>query len=548
MEDSQNDSMQDATNYGGFARGSVVFEKFKVVDVLGSGGMGTVYKVEQLDLRRELALKVLNTRYTEGNAVLRFQNEAKAVSKFTHANIARIFDFGIAKDSQPYMVMELINGVTLQKLLAREPMAIGTVLYIFMDVADALEHAHQKGIIHRDIKPSNIMLEPQEEHSDRVRVLDFGLAKRTDDTADGALTRPGDVIGSPLYMSPEMAQGIPATSKSDLYSMGCVMFHCLTGKPPFRGDTALETLTMHQKAPVPNVRSEMNDPDLCVSKELAQLVEQLLAKDPDKRPASAGFVRIELLRLNQKLFDDMAKDIVVPPGVTAGGANAGGNLKVRIAFGLGILIAVFATIAFSTVVLRPAPLETLSDVVISSTHDMNVDEMEKQMGPGAPIEQAIALGGEAAVLEKRNLTDDQLKIMMGAEGKKTVSLRDNPAVTDEALKYIKHLPVKRLFLDRTSVKTLDALKEMNELNDVRLSETQITDDSLKNLKCKKLYMLSLRGTQVSYKGVKELMTRIPRLKKIEVTDTKISPQQLEKLKTEFPERKIVDFVEEPLPF
>jgi serine/threonine-protein kinase len=216
--------------------------------------MGVIYKARHLILNKFVAIKTLHTHLVSPSAIRRFQVEGKAESLLSHPNIVSFHDLGVTQSGQPYIIMEYIDGETLAEVLRREgQLPLPRFLKIFWQICDGLSLAHKKSILHRDIKPTNIML-VHDRGEDEVRIMDFGIAKMMDDTTAGAqqITKTGDMVGSPIYMSPEQARGLQTDQRSDLYSLGCVMYESLTGSPPFHGNTALDTVLMHlDSKPVP---------------------------------------------------------------------------------------------------------------------------------------------------------------------------------------------------------------------------------------------------------------------------------------------------------
>lgn len=273
-------------------------DKYEILDTIGSGGMGTVYRVRQVFLNKVYALKVIPADMLTDQLVTRFQQEAKMMAALDHQNLGRIVDFGLFKN-QPFMVMEFIDGVPLSKMIATAPLSSEESIEIFSQVLNGLAHAHKRSILHRDIKPSNIMVvtadRPDERgHVDRKAILvDFGIAKKLDsndvnsiaNSRAQALTKTGEMIGSPLYMSPEQARGEALSERSDLYSLGCALFECLTGSAPFVGKTIVDTLISHMEAAPPTLREASLGRDFTAGVERA--TRMLLAKDPIDRYHSA---------------------------------------------------------------------------------------------------------------------------------------------------------------------------------------------------------------------------------------------------------------------
>src|SRR6185437_6789373 len=221
--------------------GCTIAGRFDIEFLIGSGGMGNVYKATQRLVEREVAVKILHSeKLNKRDAVLRFQQEARAAAALSHNNIVGFFDFGLTEDNVPFIVMDYIQGVSLFEMLKQNTLTADRCTKIFAQVCDALQHAHDKGVIHRDIKPSNIMLVKTPEQDDLVKILDFGIAKLLPQyhaTNRVTLTQTGELFGSPQYMSPEQFAGQPLDARSDMYSVGCVMYESLTGRAPVMGDS-----------------------------------------------------------------------------------------------------------------------------------------------------------------------------------------------------------------------------------------------------------------------------------------------------------------------
>lgn len=283
---------------------TILFEKFRVIKLLGRGGMGSVYQVQHLHLRTEYALKCLNKQQQNDASWRRFENEARASNKLDHPNLIKVHDSGLLPDGQPYFVMDLVNGVTLADEIRKTGrLPVQTVLKLFIQVGFALSYAHERGVIHRDIKPTNIMLVNNKDGtlSNSVKVVDFGIAKLTgqDEFNQQTLTRTGEIFGSPLYMSPEQCMGVSVDHRSDLYSLGCVMYEALTGAPPVVGDNALSTMMKHQtEKPLSLKQASLG---LEFAEQLELLVQKLLEKDPKDRYSNASLLTADLVALEQNL-------------------------------------------------------------------------------------------------------------------------------------------------------------------------------------------------------------------------------------------------------
>ena len=257
-------------------------------------------------LNKDFALKTLNPVHVTETTALRLRKEAQAASKLTHPNLVRAIDFGMINASQPFLVMELVEGRTLAEHLKEHgKLTVKTALQIFIPIAQALAYAHRQGIVHRDLKPSNVMLTTDTTKPGQLipKVVDFGIAKIQFDDASQALTltSTGDVFGTPLYMSPEQCAGTAVDTRSDIYSFGCMLFEALTGAPPFQGRTALEVMMQHGAAPLPSLKEASLGEKF--APELETIIELLLAKQPQDRYPNAERLAEDLSYFEQGDFE-----------------------------------------------------------------------------------------------------------------------------------------------------------------------------------------------------------------------------------------------------
>ncbi|MBY0548307.1 MAG: serine/threonine protein kinase [Candidatus Obscuribacterales bacterium] len=277
-----------STNTQIIAPDTLLEGRFRIVSLIASGGMATVYLAEHQTLQEKVAVKILDRGLTEsGTELQRFKHEAKTLQRIAHRNVVRVHSFGLT-DGKPYMVMEYIDGKPLDKELKENGrLELNRVLAIFKEVCAGLQAAHDEQIMHRDLKPSNILLA-----NDCVKLVDFGIAKPTSASQiQQQYTATGVLTGTPLYMSPERCKSLPEDSRSDIYSLGCVLFECLTGQPPFSGESPLSVLSqqLNDEATVP-AQFRATSPIWAV-------VRRCMAKKPEGRYASAAELAAALSKI-----------------------------------------------------------------------------------------------------------------------------------------------------------------------------------------------------------------------------------------------------------
>jgi Tfp pilus assembly protein PilF/predicted Ser/Thr protein kinase len=314
---------------------------FELHELLGEGAMGKVYRAIDLELERPVAIKVLGARTVNDPAFIeRFKREARLAAQLNHPHIATIYAFG-EENGEAYIAMEFVEGETLTERLARGPLPLAEVRKFGRQTAAALAVAHEKGIVHRDIKPGNLMINRQGE----LKVMDFGVARRSGETE---LTMAGSLIGTANIMAPELVRGGAATPAADLFSLGCVLYEMLTGRPAFEGETALAILfrvANDEPEALENLRTE-------TPPELRDLVKGLLIKDPERRLGPASAV-LERLGDNATLPPGGtlvlpaggAGTLVLPTGVTIPKPDAGRRRRVARLIMAGLVLVVAVTMA-----------------------------------------------------------------------------------------------------------------------------------------------------------------------------------------------------------
>ena len=300
--------------------GKLLGERFQVQDLIGQGGSGTIYRAEHVTLRRRVAIKVLHTELSRDDlAVERFRREATTVADIDNEHIVEIHDFGRTPDGRLYMAMELLEGETLDTVLAREKqLSVERTADVLSQVGEALMEAHAIGYVHRDLRPRNIYLTSRRGKANFVKLLDFGLAKLVEtDTQGAASTSLGMTFGDPRYMSPEQARGDRIDRRADIYQLGCVAYEMLTGAVPFSGSRVFDILTKQvteSPAPLPDKRAG-------IPLWMEAAVAKMLAKDPDNRFATTTRMVEALkrgLETGEVMEDEIARrrESVPPPSVS----------------------------------------------------------------------------------------------------------------------------------------------------------------------------------------------------------------------------------------
>lgn len=292
--------------------GHTLSDRYEVIEVLGKGGMGVVYKGRRTQINKFVAIKVLKTALIEDEVSLkRFEQEAIASANLDDPHLISVYDFGYGPSGEPYLVMDFLEGKSLEDVIERQgPISLDRFLHIFNQACQALSYIHTRNIIHRDLKPSNIMLVKTQSSDEFVKLVDFGIAKviGDDQRLMQKLTATGQSFGSPLYMSPEQCMGREVDVRSDIYSLGCVMFEALTGRTPIAGENALQTVFMHINAP-PLMLNQAG-PGLTHPPRVQELIMRCLEKDPDKRFQSASEIGIILTEMSQGEYGNLVSHIV----------------------------------------------------------------------------------------------------------------------------------------------------------------------------------------------------------------------------------------------
>jgi hypothetical protein len=475
---------------------------YRIVGELGRGGMGTVYEAENNLTNKRVALKVITAQYAgDAHARARFLLEARAVAKVEHPNVVPILHVG-DDSGRLFIVMPLLKGETLDARLKREKkLPPAEVARIGREVAAGLAAAHGVGLIHRDIKPANIWLDAD---TGRARILDFGLAKPLDRAdPENALTNTGEIVGTVYYMAPEQAEGRPLDVRTDLFSLGCVLYQAATGRRPFGGDTKLAILIAVTKdtPPVP----ESLAPDL--PPYLAGTIRELIEKKPERRLASAN-----------EVIDHLTEPAAAPAVAPATSRSRKG---IAVALALLALVAVAATVV---VIIRDKNGKAVASIEVP-------DGGKAEIVPGTPGVTPTVATVDREIAEWILKRGGVCAIRVSVEGqpgwREIARIADLPSTEFR----IKHVMVADDWgATDDDIARIAKLPDLRELRISRASD--LTDKAFKHLRGSKITALSLTGTPISGAALTELKT-IPTLTALGLSGTRVTDIEIARL-AEFP--------------
>lgn len=473
--------------------------------------MGEVYKAHDSILAIDVAIKILPSSLAELGAA-RLQREAIALAKLKHQNIARVIDFANTEDGSPYMVMEYLEGQTLDKLIKQEEkLSLQTVINIFKQICLGMEYAHSQGIIHRDLKPSNIIVLNQDSKEPLVKILDFGVAKVASENQ--RLTATDVIVGSPLYMSPEQALGETDKPATDIYSLGCLMFEVLTGVPPIKGPTALDTLSMHRNSAPPLISEISSSYDFPVR--LIELVDRCLRKDPTQRPQSALEIDEEL----DQLWNPIKSDSISQTEKT-NNKEKKSPLKIAVIFSIvsgiivcsGIMISLWNTKP-NKPVIKPEiekPEQKISDSKLFEP-EQKFKLKDKTVSSAAPLKDADLKEIQNWDIDTLSTTNSKLSgsglEFISDKNMKEIKLikslfRDENSYLLPKFKSLATLHLESNYLSDNSI---ESVAQCDSLETVFLYSELLTDKSLQYLsKLKDLKLLTIHSEKITSDGLSYL--------------------------------------------
>ncbi|MBK9145269.1 MAG: protein kinase [Candidatus Melainabacteria bacterium] len=458
-------------------------ERYGRLTVIGKGASGLVLSAVDKSLGKAVAIKVLSDPESRDERIIRFQREARVVSRLTHPFIVRILDFGAGPDGQLYMVMDLLAGRNLLEVVGGAgPLEPSVALSTIGQVAEALAYAHDHGVVHRDIKPSNIMLVEREDGIQEPLLVDFGLARSED--SGGELTRAGRPLGTPYYVSPEQISGRAADSRSDIYSLGCVLVFALTGKPPFRGASVLETYDLHLHEPFAGLSSipgySPEDSPECPAAlfdRLDRLVARALAKNPDERFQSMSEFKAAL----DETLDLIAAEppVELPDLSVLSAPIARGEASWRWPLMISLAVLSAGLLAWA-VIVRPWQISPEAPRIGEPPHQRSSRRVE-QMKDTFKKSKIAELSENYWISGFSDMNDEDLAAL---KDKEVVSLRlPSTLVSGAGLRYIDPDRLTELDLSQTRVsdQNLEHVAAMRSLRRLWLGQNTITDRGLEKL-------------------------------------------------------------------
>ncbi len=468
---------------GGESHFTFINERFEIIDRLGKGGMGTVYRVNDKILQRDVAVKLLGRDHIQSPLqVQRMQREAKTLARLNHPNILKVMDFGYSEKSGPYIIIELIEGQSVEEMIqSYGRLELVDALEIAIRICDGISHAHKHKILHRDLKPSNVLVADGDDEM-LVKVIDLGLA--TFSSGDQSLTKTGVVIGSPPYMSPEQIHDRPLDECTDIYSFGCLLYAMLTGAPPFCGET-MDIYNQHVSVPAPSLSENSSEQ---FSDKLEAIVQKCLKKLPSDRFQKIEDVRDELLDVSAELTEKFRSETPVSERDVTAHSVASlesliqqrksarlGNSLVTLLLGLVLLMVLVGTALLYTNSQQQELTERTEDDdtgIFTNGSTGNVPLFKMDGGPD----------GKTAT-PHLPASDEDLKYL--ANNKSVIALTlSGGSLTGRGLRYVENLPIRTIYLNDTKFDDEGAryLAKMRMLGMVDVTECAfLTNAGLKTI-------------------------------------------------------------------
>ncbi len=506
-------------------------DRYEIEAELGRGGMGIVYRAADPFLKETVALKVLvSTQFNEAHFV-RFQKEAKAISALSHPGFVKVFNFGI-ESGNPFMVLEFINGVSLSSHIkehgALEPLK---ALQIASQIATAMAHAHNHNVLHRDLKPSNIML-VNKDNQQSVKIIDFGIAVLMNQEITGRYVTPSDaLIGTPAYMSPEQIGNRGFDKRSDLYSLGCILFEMLKGAPPFVGDSALEVMHMHCANAIPRLSLGVSH----VDELLNRLIEAALQKEPEQRAQSMEEFS-ESIALTIESTEILREPFIPPEAIDPPpDQSLSKEVKTSVSAIAGI-ICLCATLACAAIVYywpKQEHFRLKNELKEAQPFLLGLESKMEKHSDERILELLRTSHPYSIKISKGTVTDKGISYLKGLPIRHVLA-SDLENVTEKGIAEIcslKHL--RTLDLSANKKVTVDALKKIKNIKPLHillLDKCDLTPDGLREISgCKRLTRLSLAANSAVGADHLNVIADMPYLQVLNIANTNLDGKDLKKL-------------------
>lgn len=541
--------------------------RYEILSYVTSGGSGAIFKARHVLLDKVVAIKLLNHESAEH--LMRFQQEAKTLAKLSHPNIIQVLELGSDKNGGPYLVMDWFEGCTLREHLAKlGAMPLAEAIPLLVQICRAISAAHRQGVLHRDIKPSNIMVARNRSGHLDVKLVDFGIAK--DIGNKPSYTQSGAAIGTPLYMSPEQAAGKKISVRSDLYSLGCVMYEVFTGHPPFEADSSVEVLQKHRCEQPPKLKAKNRK--VMVPPHIEALIYKLLSKAPEDRPESAQQVAAAL-EGSGEAKPSLAKILFSRKTLTRSTIALALLVVAAMIFheisGLNVLPNDLHKWLTKTTSLSkpkrhvPETLVSLTDYAAQKTRTktakvgpaqkavnwarlgLNDESLAAEVGPHWQIEKLFLTGNpitdkglkSLSILPLEELdisytaaTGSGLKHLQKPELLKKLNM-DNAFVTNEALNALKSLRnLDDLSVsDNQKVTTLTAVRQLHKLTRLSAGKTKLDYKGLLPLEqCQQLIYLKLSGVKMTPAMI-QIVSSLKNLRVLEIKDAQLTDESIKSI-------------------
>lgn len=473
----------------------LIADRYEIVATIGAGAVGTVYKVFDPLLKKDFAIKLLQQNADDAKAA-RLQREAMAAGKLNHPHICRIDNFGQTQDGSPYMVMEYLEGQDLSEYLKNEgALSIESALEVAIQISGALAYAHQHNIVHRDLKPANVLLLANTSEI-FVKLLDFGVAKV--EAQRGDITQTGAIVGSPLYMSPEQIKGDEVDGATDIYSFGCMLFEIITGEPPFKANSIVETFSMHKIKQAPSLSSFGNFPDA-----LTILIAQCLSKDPKDRPSSANEVLKRLKSIQEEFLNPPA--VASQASETLSAKDQDINRRKKLIAVISICSIILLIVLSSSFIHKDiSSQKSVPETILAGKSGLNA-AAEEFFDESGDRKRLFIPDSKQGIYSKRavpSVVDKDLKLL---EGQKLFKLSfDGSQINGSGLKYVVNSGIRQLRLQQTDMtdENMKYVAQMKDLCNLSVYSDLLTDKGLSYISDgRKFIALEIHSDKVTNKGI-----------------------------------------------